>query len=135
VARTGHEGGVNVGMRTFDTGAVRDDDHDKPDPEGFLSVPALRRYIAYMHEHRRMPDGSIRASDNWQKGIPLDAYMKSLWRHFLDVWAIHRGYQPQDHLEESLCGVIFNAMGYLHEVLRAKRAEPEQLSLFEDIKL
>ena len=58
-------------MRTFDSGATRDDDKEKIDPEGFLSVPALEAYFAYMHKHRKQADGSLRASDNWQKGMDL----------------------------------------------------------------
>jgi hypothetical protein len=79
-----------------------------------------------MLKHSIQADGTLRASDNWQKGIPLTAYCKSLWRHFMDVWTIHRyrltreitSYGEQDQLEEALCAVIFNASGYLHEVLK-----------------
>jgi hypothetical protein len=63
----------------------------------------------------------VRDGDNWQKGIPLDVYMKSMWRHFMDVWTMHRGlddFGAQASLEESLCAVLFNAMGYLHELLK-----------------
>ena len=56
------------------------------------------------------------------KGIPKDAYMKSMWRHFHQAWTMHRGYQAFDEkgngveLEDALCGILFNAMGYLHEL-------------------
>jgi hypothetical protein len=115
-------------MQTFETGATRDSDEDKFDYEGFLSPLVLRRYAEYMHLHRRQADGLLRDSDNWQKGIPISKYMKSLWRHFMDLWTIHRGYAAFDdkdgHLltkQEVLCSVIFNSMGYLHEEL--KRAQ------------
>jgi hypothetical protein len=112
-------------MRDFDTGATRDDDVDKLDYEGFLSPLVLKRYAEYMHKHRKQADGTMRGSDNWQAGIPKHVYMKSLWRHFMDVWSMHRGplrdsqYQPGD-LEEALCAVIFNAMGYLYEELEGR---------------
>jgi len=109
-------------MRKFETGATRDDDSTKPDYEGFLSPLVVRRYGAYMHQHRRQTDGHLRDSDNWQKGIPTDAYMKSAWRHFIDVWAHHRGL-PQcasETLEEALCALLFNINGYLHETLKAQ---------------
>jgi hypothetical protein len=70
------------GVRTFSTGATRDTDEGKLDFEGFLSPTVLKAFAEYMHEKRKMPDGSLRDSDNWQRGIPVDAYMKSMWRHF-----------------------------------------------------
>jgi hypothetical protein len=106
--------------RTFSTGATRDNDDHKLDYEGFLSPLVLEAYANYMHPKRTMPDGSIRASDNWQKGIPFDAYMKSKWRHFMDVWKNHRGLPAQDDLKTALLADLFNTMGYLHEVLKAE---------------
>jgi hypothetical protein len=103
-------------LRTFDTGATRDTAGDKLDYEGFLSPRALRRYAEYMHVHRKQSDGTLRAADNWQKGIPLDAYMKSLWRHFMDVWLAHRLKGRAG--EDALCAMLFNVMGYLHEILK-----------------
>ena len=110
-------------MRTFDTGATRDNDETKPDYEGYLSPLVIRRYGEYMTKHRRQSDGNIRDSDNWQKGIPFAAYIKSLWRHLVDLWILHRF--PHDELqcnasttEETLCAIIFNASGYLHETLK-----------------
>jgi hypothetical protein len=123
-------------MRKFETGAIRDVDTSKYDYEGFLSPLVLERFGQYMHKHRRLADGSMRDSDNWQKGIPLSAYMKSGWRHFFDWWKIYRGLEPShppgqvrdftpgEELEESLCALLFNAQGYLHETLKSKQ-EPE----------
>lgn len=105
-------------MRKFDTGATRDSDDEKLDFEGFLSPLAIERYGEYMHSHRLQPDGQLRASDNWQKGIPVDAYVKSLWRHFFSVW---KGHRKGDIPEEELCALIFNAMGILHEKLKNKK--------------
>lgn len=101
-------------VRLFSTGATRDLDENKYDYEGFLSPRVLRRFGAYMHKHRMQPDGQLRDSDNWQKGIPPDAYMKSLLRHVMDVWTRHRGVETEESIEEALCAVIFNAQGYLH---------------------
>ena len=77
-------------MREFDTGATRDNDTDKPDYEGFLSPLVLEAYAQYMHKNRVQADGATRDSDNWQKGIPRDQYMKSAFRHFMDLWRAHR---------------------------------------------
>jgi len=108
-------------IRTFETGATRDTEDGKFDYEGFLSSLTLRRYAEYMHKHRKQSDGKMRASDNWQKGIPLTAYMKSLWRHLVDLWTAHRGdHWHSGDREEALCAIIFNASGYLHELLKAK---------------
>ncbi len=110
-------------IRAFQSGATRDQDTTKYDYEGFLSPLALTRFAAYMHTHRAQSDGALRASDNWQKGIPRDSYMKSLWRHLMTVWGHHREVPTSycESMEEALCGVIFNAQGYLHEILKAKR--------------
>ena len=105
-------------IRQFDTGATRETDEGKYDYEGFISPLVLKRYAAYMHKHRLQPDGKLRDSDNWQKGIPKDAYMKSGWRHFLDWWCEHRGIASREGLEEALCALLFNVMGYLHETLK-----------------
>lgn len=107
-------------IRTFSTGATRDQDSTKLDFEGFLSPISIERYGEYMNRHRIQPDGSIRDSDNWQKGIPQDAYVKSLVRHTHDVHLEHRGFASREDLENDLCGVIFNAMGLLHEILKAR---------------
>jgi hypothetical protein len=108
--------GDNPAIRTFSTGASRDQDVSKLDYEGFLSPLALHAFAAYMHKNRQMADGSLRDSDNWQKGIPTDAYMKSMWRHFFDVWSHHRGADLSDEdMRSALCGLLFNVMGYLHE--------------------
>ena len=111
-------------MREFDTGATRNPDLDKYDYEGFLSPLVLERYARYMHGNRIQADGQLRESDNWQKGIPLDEYMKSGWRHFMDWWLDSRGNPSREGLEMALCGVLFNAMGYLHEILKAKKELP-----------
>lgn len=115
-------------IRTFQSGATRDSDAGKLDYEGFLSPLVLERFAEYMNQHRTQPDGALRDSDNWQKGIPKTQYLKSLWRHFVDVWkilrgvpALERGTGREIQLDEALCAVLFNAMGLLHEVLKDDR--------------
>ena len=105
-------------MRTFDTGATRDTDENKLDYEAFLSPRVLRRYAEYLNSNRIQSDGKPREGDNWQQGIPKDVYMKSLVRHVMDVWCIHRQEPCDSDLETALCAVIFNAMGYLFEETR-----------------
>lgn len=113
-------------MREFESGATRDDDIDKLDFEGFFSPQVLIRYAQYMHKHRTQADGKLRDSDNWQKGIPIQQYIKSKWRHFMDTWMNYRlGMYVGDTaiLEESLCAELFNTMGMLHEILKEKKGE------------
>jgi len=78
-----------------------------------------------MHEHRRQADGEIRDSDNWQKGMTLSQYMKSLLRHTFQLWRLHRGYKVYDYddgheitVEEACNGVFFNIQGYQYETLK-----------------
>ena len=119
-------------MRNFDSGATRDDDEEKFDYEGFLDPIVVERFGQYMQKHQKQADGKLRASDNWQKGIPKDAYMKSMFRHFMDVWKEHRGHPSKEGLEEALCALMFNAMGYLHETLKDK-PEAGSITWVEDL--
>ena len=121
--------------RVFDGGANRNDDTDKLDYEGFLSDLVIERYAQYLHSHRALEDGTLRDSDNWQRGMPLSVYMKSAWRHLKSWWSLHRmqfrgRYPNHKLLEDAICGVIFNASGYLHELLVEPR-EPEELLVSE----
>jgi hypothetical protein len=106
-------------MREFSTGATRDTDENKIDFEGFLSPLALEEYGKYMLKNQLQADGKLRASDNWQKGIPIDAYMKSMWRHFHSVWKRHRA--QEDNIED-LCAMFFNVQGMLHEKIKERDA-------------
>lgn len=98
--------------RQFPTGATRSDNRDKPDYRGYLSPLVIRRFGAYMLAHQY---GGQRASDNWKKGITKDAYLESAWRHFLDWWDGHEAGHVE---EETLCALLFNIQGFLHEQLK-----------------
>ena len=108
-------------IRQFGTGATRDTDEGKHDFDGFNSPIVENRFAEYMTENRVQSDGSLRDGDNWQKGIPIDAYMKSLMRHVHDVRLTHHGYMSKDDLENSLCAVRFNVNGYLFELLKERK--------------
>lgn len=119
---------VRAPIQAFDTGATRNVDTHKYDYEGFLNPEVLHAFGAYMHRHRVQKDGSVRASDNWQRGMPPEVYMKSLVRHVIDLWRVHRGgtvTNPDDGAvstaEELCCAIMFNVMGYLKETLDANR--------------
>ena len=108
-------------MRNFKSGALRNEDADKLDFSGFLSPLVIKRYGEYMHKHRHLEDGTLRASANWKKGVPLDSYMSSGWRHFHDWWMEHEGHESREGLEDALMGLLFNTMGYAHEILKKKK--------------
>ncbi len=108
--------------RLFNTGATRDADANKFDYEGFISPRVLRLYAQYMHKCRlrnQPPGQALRASDNWQKGIPQDAYVKSLIRHVLEFWEQN----DEGHVDlDVACAILFNTMGYIFERTRPTAA-------------
>ena len=108
-----------AGMRVFASGANRNVDTSKHDFDGFLSPLVLEAFGTYMHFNRHLENGTMRDSDNWQKGIPTSQYMKSGFRHFFDWWRFARGLTIQENIVWAICGLLFNAMGYLHEKLKA----------------
>lgn len=127
---TGGTGGIakfsvtpNAAMRVFESGATRDNDTEKIDFEGFLSPLALEAFAQYMHKNRIQADGSMRDSDNWQKGMPKSVYVKSMWRHFFAVW---KNYRQDKSCTEDLCALFFNVQGLLH-VLETERLTPEKV--------
>lgn len=112
-------------LRQFESGATRNLDNNKLDYEGFLSPLVIEAFAKYMHSHRLQADGTMRGSSNWKMGIPDEAYMKSMWRHFFDVWKLYSGGEalsPEDGHKidkvEALCALMFNVQGYLHELLK-----------------
>ena len=133
-------------VRVLDSGATRSSLDGKFDYEGFFNPATLAVFADYLHRHRVQTDGSIRDSDNWQKGMDRDTCMKSALRHMMDTWAIHRGFEvykeklpsggekthyilPSEaatpgtwervYLYDCICGVIFNLNGYILEEVRS----------------
>ncbi len=107
-------------IRKFKTGATRDSNDGKHDYEGFFSPLVIKAYGRYMHKHRHQSDGTLRDSDNWQKGFGDDHFkvcIKSLWRHFLDLWFEHRGLKSREGIDDALNGIMFNVMAYYHQIL------------------
>lgn len=111
-------------IRVFKSGASRNPDTGKFDYEGFNSPIVDHSYAKYMHEHRKMEDGSMRASDNWQKGIPKDELAKSLVRHIQDFRLLHRGFNVLDEkgeevtMEDCLNAIKFNSNGYILDLIK-----------------
>lgn len=115
-------------IRQFDSGATRDTDKGKPSYIKALSPIVLQRYVEYIGKHRTQSDGSQRDWDNWKQGIPQDVYLDGLGRHEMAVWLLCHGFSAFDNhgpvtLEDSLCGIIFNTQGMLHELLKEQQYE------------
>jgi hypothetical protein len=110
---------TNSLIRQFETGANRSSEMGKYDYEGFLHPQVLEAFAAYMHVNRKLLDGSYRDSDNWQKGIPFTSYIKSLWRHFHDLWKAHRGIPTDEGELAASMGILFNTMGWALEKMKA----------------
>lgn len=112
------DGHGNVRVRTFDTGATRDTDEGKIDYEGHIDPYVLEEYGRYMNKHRIQSDGTQRASDNWQKGIPSEQYVKSALRHVIDAWKEWRGKGRSEVLLDLSSAILFNVMGLMHNLIK-----------------
>jgi len=117
----------NGDQTDFTTGATRSADVDKIDYEGHIHPNVLALFGDYMHRHRVQRDGKVRASDNWQEGIPVYRYVKSLVRHTFEFWRMWRGTLVQSPdspiyapftINDVLCAILFNTMGLILELNR-----------------
>lgn len=102
-------------MRQFDTGAVRDDGHEKEDYIESISWLTLKRYCQYM---TRM--ASKYGRGNWIKGIPIESYEQSLLRH-IEKYIANKYYNAGDEPDiDHLSGAMFNLQGLMHQEEMAK---------------
>lgn len=120
-------------MRTFESGATRDDDHRKLDFEGSLSPQVLWEVAAYMERCSTLPDGSVRPADNWKRGWDRDVSLKSLLRHVMDLWLLHHGCaipRPEDGhvptMTDALGGAFFNVQAYWLRWLEERPSPPRR---------
>jgi hypothetical protein len=131
----GAQGAVSLEvMQKFATGATRSADGDKNDYDGFLSFAVVQEFGDYMTRHRTQADGNVRASDNWQLGMTIASYTKSLLRHVLELWGLRRGIvsrrlqkeypgRSMDFLtRETASACFFNLQGFIHEYLKGDPA-------------
>ena len=123
--------------REWESGAYRDTNEEKLDYEAFYSPLVVREFAKYMHKHRKQSDGKLRDGDNWQglfgpPGEHRKVCMKSLWRHFHDLWMIHRGYPVEGvAIKEVLCAILFNVQAYLFSILiQEEEGVPHPSDLF-----
>lgn len=111
--------------REFKSGANRNSDEGKLDYEGFISPVVEWAFAQYMHKHRLLEDGTLRDSDNWQNGIPVNELMKSGHRHWQDIRMKHRGFTPTDNGKEvgrleALLGMKFNIDAMIYNEVKDK---------------
>lgn len=113
-------------MRNFDTGATRNSNDHKYVYNGFNSALVEKSFAEYMHSHREQADGTLRPADNWKKGIPKEAYLESLHRHYVDLWEL------METGEETLVDADGHTVDKIH-LLNAIRFNVNGL-IFEHIK-
>lgn len=87
-------------IRTLESGAVRDTDNGKFEYLGFMHPLNDYSFAKYMHEHRKMADGSMRDSNNWWAGFGLNVCMQSLARHMEDLKLLHSGFFVYENRED-----------------------------------
>lgn len=120
----------NDKIRTFESGATRSPLGNKLQLEGYLNPLVIKRFGEYMKKHQTDSAGNQREADNWQAGLGRKSLMDSKMRHDMDLWLHHRGYSDRadEPLEEALCAIMFNTMGYLLDVLKEKDNTPTKQS-------
>lgn len=79
-------------IREFGNGAIRDTSNGKLDYYGFRHPLIEQKFAEYMHEHRKMADGSMRDANNWWGGWDTTVSLQSMIRHLEDLQALHAGY-------------------------------------------
>ena len=79
-------------IRKFESGGLRDSCDGKLNYYGFREPRLEQSFAKYMHEHRKMADGTLRDANNWWKGWDKEISLQSLVRHIEDLQAIHAGY-------------------------------------------
>ena len=79
-------------IRKFESGGLRDSSEGKLNYYGFRHPLLEQSFAKYMHEHRKMTDGTLRDANNWWKGWDKEVSLQSLVRHVEDLQAINAGY-------------------------------------------
>lgn len=116
-------------MREFNTGATRNDNSNQLDLEAYIHPLLLTTFGKYMFKHAKQADGTMRAGDNWQKGMPISSYIESKVRHDTDVWLEFRDCDSRDGIMEGLCGSFFNLQGIIVKLVQRL---PKDMDLFAE---
>ena len=78
-------------IRVFEGGGLRDSGEGKLNYYGFRHPLLEQSFAKYMHEHRKMADGTLRDANNWWKGWDKEISLQSMVRHMEDLQAINAG--------------------------------------------
>jgi hypothetical protein len=103
-------------IRSFSTGAIRDSEEGKEDYIETISWSAFKRFAKYMTgKKKKYGEG------NFKKGMPIDAYERSLMRHIQKY--LENKYEDgnSEKEEDHLAAAWFNIQGIMHEEERAKK--------------
>ena len=106
--------------RTFKSGAIRDDDHTKPDYIETVSWTAFRKFGEYMTSKK-----SKYGAGNFKKGINIESYEQSMVRHLQKY--LENKYEGgiDEPNEDHLSALVFNVFGILHEQERLIKQKHE----------
>lgn len=104
--------------RSFNTGAIRNNDINKENYLGSTSWLALKRYSLFQTnacKKHKYP------GDNWKKGIPIEEYEKSLIRHLQKYFANKYDGADDEPYDDHLSAAWFNLQGIIHEEEKLKQ--------------
>lgn len=109
--------------REFESGANRNSTEGKLEYYGFNHPLVDLSFARYMNKHRKLEDGTLRGSDNWQKGFPRRVIIESLSRHIQDVKMLYAGYKVIEDeeivtLEHAINGAKFNLNALMLDLLK-----------------
>lgn len=96
-------------VRTFESGAIRDNDTSKEDYIETISWTAFKRYAQYMTS-KKVKYGA----GNFKKGIPIESYEQSLVRHLQKYLSNKYEGGTIEKEEDHLSAMLFNIFGIMH---------------------
>ena len=100
----------NTKIRTFKSGAIRDNDDTKEDYIETISWTAMKRYAQYMTGKKNKY-----GAGNFKRGIPQESYEQSLVRHLQKYLANKYEGGTVEKEEDHLSAILFNTFGIIHE--------------------
>lgn len=99
-----------MSITKFDTGAIRDSQEGKETYVETVSFRALRRFATYMTGKKKKY-----GAGNFKKGIPIENYEESLWRHVIKYFENKYEGGTVEKEEDHLAAIVFNTFGIMHE--------------------